>query len=251
MNDRPHNRAFAQPEGLTQTSPGSGRPTPATLGHTRKGSCALERRGRAFTLVEVLIIVAALALLILLLLPSVAGSSRSKHIACSNNLKQVSLAFRIWAGDHQDHQPMWVSVTNGGTMEWIVGGEVWPHLLVMSNELYTPKALVCPSDQSRIAATNWNRLRNANVSYFIALDADETQPQMFLSGDSNLEVNGQPVQPGLLNLWTNSTLGWTAARHNRQGNIALADGSVQQYSNHRFQQAFVGAGVATNRLAIP
>ena len=210
------------------------------------------RSQRALTLVEVLVMVAALTLLALCLLPALAkAKSKSGRINCVCNLKQIGLSFRIWAGDNKDRYPMRVFGTNGGTMQWVANGEVWPHFQVLSNELSTPRVLVCPADDHRTAAVDFTQFGNSNVSYFLSLDADETQPQMFLSGDSNLEVDGKPVGPGLLNLRTNSTPGWTADRHVRQGNICLADGSVQQLSSARLREALRFSGVATNRLAMP
>ncbi len=206
---------------------------------------------KAFTLVELLVIVVTLVLLAACLLPAlVMAKAKSNRINCAFNLKQVGMSFRIWAGDSYDryHFKRWA--INGGTMEWVTGGEVWPHFLVMSNELNSPKILVCPADK-RKPATSWASLSNSNVSHFVGLDADETQPQTFLSGDSNLEVDGKTVGSGLLNLRTNSAVGWTAARHVRQGNIALADGSVQQYSNAKLREALASTGMATNRLVIP
>ena len=206
---------------------------------------------KAFTLVELLVIVVTLVLLAACLLPALAmAKAKSKRINCASNLKQVGMSFRVWPSDSSDTFQMGRSVTNGGTMEWVTGGEVWPHFLVMSNELNAPKILVCPADK-RKPATSWATFSRNNISYFVGLDAEETQPQMFLSGDSNLEVDGKTVGSGLLNLRTNSTVGWTAARHIRQGNIALADGSVQQYRSTKLRQALANTGVATNRLAIP
>ncbi len=135
-------------------------------------------------------------------------------------------------------------------MEWVTSGSVWPHFQVMSKELNNPNVLICPAD-NRKPATNWTTLTGSNISYFVCLDADETQPQMWLSGDSNLELDGKPVSSGTLNLWTNSNVGWTAARHIRQGYVALGDGSVQQYSSSKLREALAVTGVATNRLAIP
>lgn len=36
-----------------------------------------------------------------------------------------------------------------------------------------------------------------------------------------------------------------------QGNIGLADGFVQAFSNSRLNQALLGTGQATNRLVMP
>ena len=150
-------------------------------------------RRRALTLVDLLVAIAVVAVLALLLLPALARAKpRAKRITCVNSLKQVGLAFRLWVGNGDRYQ-MRESVTNGGTMEWVASGEVWPHFQVMSNELNTPKLLVCPAD-TRQPAPSWASLSNSNISYFVGLDADETQPPGFLSGDSNL---GWMVNPSV------------------------------------------------------
>jgi prepilin-type processing-associated H-X9-DG protein len=70
---------------------------------------------------------------------------------------------------------------------------------------------------------------------------------MFLAGDRNL-TNGLPLQEGVLVLTPNRRVGWTHELHDRQGNIAMADGSVQGWANSRL----LGFGVGiTNRLAMP
>jgi len=209
-------------------------------------------RCSALTRVDVLVIIGALALLGLCLMPALArAKAKAQRISCVSNLKQIGLSFKIWSGDHQGNYPMQVVATNGGTMELVAGGLVVPHFQVLSNELNTPYVLVCPADETRIRATNFDKLSNANISYFIGLDADETNPQVLLAGDSNLEIDGQPVPSGILNLWTNSAVGWTAERHVRRGNVALADGSVQQFTHAKLREALVNTGIATNRLLIP
>jgi hypothetical protein len=55
----------------------------------------------------------------------------------------------------------------------------------------------------------------------------------------------------LLELSTNAPISWTSARHHFAGNIGLADGSVQQFTIQRLQNALQQTGLATNRLAIP
>jgi prepilin-type processing-associated H-X9-DG protein len=205
----------------------------------------------AVTFVEVLVVIAAVVVLMALLLPALAKSkARSSRIGCVNNLKQIGLAFKIWAGDGGDRYQMRVSVKEGGTMEWETNGEVWPHFLVMSNELNTPKVLVCPQDK-REPTTTWTSLSNSTISYFVGVDAQEYSPPMLLSGDSNFAIDGQPVTSGLLNLWTNAAVGWTKERHGKAGNVAFADGSAQQVSNAKLHEALAKTGVATNRLAIP
>ena len=139
------------------------------------------------TLFEVLVVVAIVMILVAILLPILGRSHRrypSGRIQCINNLKQVGLAFRIWEGDNGDRYPMAVSITNGGAMEPVAGGNVAAVFQVMSNELSTPKILSCPEDGHRLIATNFTTdLTNRKISYFVGIDAMETNVQMFLSGD--------------------------------------------------------------------
>src|SRR5882672_4543901 len=104
----------------------------------------------AFTMIEFVIVVVSLSILAALLLPAFArAKARSSRIDCVNNLKQVGVAFRTWALDNGYMYPMAVALTNGGTMELVDSGVVYRHFQVMSNELSTPKILVCPYDSAR------------------------------------------------------------------------------------------------------
>jgi competence protein ComGC len=211
------------------------------------------QRTIALTMVEVLVVVAALLIIAAIILPALAMANRkSNKLGCASCLKQIGVTYRVWAGNNGDKYPMQVSVTNGGAMELIATGNVAACFQVMSNELNTPKVLICPQDTKRIPATSFSRgFNNDNVSYFVGLDANLDHPQMFLSGDDNFAVGGASVKSGLLRLWTNTPITWTAARHQFVGNIGLADGSVQQLTTKGLQQALQQIGVATNRLAIP
>src|SRR5207247_1616471 len=130
-------------------------------------------------------------------------------------------------------------------------GEVWPHFQVMSNELNTPWVLVCPTDKERIPASDFrSRLSNTNLSYFVGVDASDSTPQMFLAGDRN--ILGGSLLPGrILMLTTNDVVRWDKRMHQGQGNVALADGSVQGFSSQRLREALANTGVVTNRLAMP
>jgi len=210
------------------------------------------QRNRAMTLVEVTIVIAVLVIAVALILPALAMAKRkTSKIGCVNDLKQVGIAFRLWEGDNNDKYPMAVSLTNGGAMELIATGNVAACFQVMSNELNTPKILLCPEDTHRVLATNWSALNNSNISYFVGLDAVESKPQMILGGDDNFTIGGVPVKSGVLQLLTNTPVAWTKTRHKLYGNIGLADGSVQQLTTDGLQQALQQTGVATNRLVIP
>ena len=205
-----------------------------------------------FTLIALLVIVAVVAFVAAMLLPWLAGAhDRSRRIQCVNNLKQCGLAFRIWEGDNNDRYPMDVPVANGGTKECTTGAETYRLFQVMSNELSTPKILVCPNDD-RAAAADFVHLNNSHVSYFVGLDAKETDPQMLLAGDRNI-TGGSAPEKGVLKLVPGEPVAWTSAIHNHSGNVGLADGSVQQFTSSGLFTALKNSGSPTNtwRLALP
>jgi len=209
------------------------------------------KQSQAFTLFEILIVIAVLILLAAFLLPPVNHPrNRATRISCVNNLKQFGLAYRLWAGDNGDNYPMGVTTNSGGSMERALGGDVVLTFQVMSNELSTPKILHCPSDTRRSAATNFADLTLTNISYFVGVDVTATNAEMFLGGDRNL-TTGKGMSSGLQNLTTNQAVRWTSEIHKNAGNILLADGSVQQLSDTGLREAWIRTGVATNRLAFP
>jgi prepilin-type processing-associated H-X9-DG protein len=213
------------------------------------------KRNVAMTLVELFVVLAIIAVLAAMLLPALMKSEpRALRIQCVNDLKQVGLAFRIWEGDHGDRYPMAVpsTGTNGGSMEFLSGPNAFRTFLVMSNELSTPRVLLCPeeTDKDRFMATNFTGFCNSNISFFVGIDAAEINPAMILSGDHNI-TNGTPIRNGLLRLTTNTVTRWTSEIHNKVGNILLADGSVQQLSILGLQNQIAGTGVATNWVQMP
>jgi prepilin-type N-terminal cleavage/methylation domain-containing protein/prepilin-type processing-associated H-X9-DG protein len=72
------------------------------------------RNHKGFTLIELLVVIAIIALLLAILLPSLnKARDQAKDVRCSNNLKQIGLAFTLYTDDYQGKFPR-----NGGI--WIV-----------------------------------------------------------------------------------------------------------------------------------
>src|SRR5438045_2246923 len=101
---------------------------------------------RAFTLIELLVVIAIIAILASLLLPALArAKERAKRIKCISNVKQVNLAFKTFALDHNNFYPWHTDPTEGGTYG-ANAGNATRDFTAASNEIDTPKVLLCPGD---------------------------------------------------------------------------------------------------------
>jgi len=206
---------------------------------------------RAFTVTELLIAVAFIALLAAIFLPALAKPrARSSRLGCNNCLKQIGLAFKSWSIDNGDRLPMQVSVTNGGTMEFVASGAVYPHFQVLSNELSTPRILLCPNDDKRGYATNFSDLTDRNLSYFVNTDATNDDGSSLLSGDRNI-TNKAAAGSQLVSLTKADTIAWTKEIHFEKGYLGFGDGRVDFFSNGSVGAAIKIGNGTTNRLAVP
>jgi len=213
------------------------------------------RDGSAFTrlvLLDVTAVVLVFLMTALLFLARHRVYSSSHRISCANNLKEIGVAYRLWASDNGDLTPAEQKVAKGGWGDFLTNADqgliCWTNYVLMQNELgQSPKLVLCPTDERRAAAdfaTNFKD--NTHLSYFVGVSANDEHPQSIQGGDRNLGPGTEPdsdygfsPKSGKGNdvaLPISGPVSWSLKMHSAgwrpgAGNILIADGSAQQASS--------------------
>ena len=84
---------------------------------------------RAFTLVELLVVIGIIAILIALLLPALRRAREQAYaVNCGSNLRQLMLGFHLFAGDHKNQLPGgWLDVWHADPekRDWLLSEANW------------------------------------------------------------------------------------------------------------------------------
>lgn len=219
---------------------------------------------RAFTLIEVLLVLAIGMVVFLFFVRSVnQGPRKAPQMVCLSNQKQLGIGFLLYSSDHGRFP--WGALTNsGGTQELLPNGTAADQFVKLRPYLHQPRVFVCPTDEQRqAAATNFLGFSNSNLSYFVSFDAaraltSTSGPVAFiLTGDRHLAYNDQPVKPGLFSVTNPTVMGWTKQLHHMKntvktiGVLTFADGHAEAVVTPRLADKFRAQMIATNQLVIP
>lgn len=216
-----------------------------------------QRKSRAdsrdsFTLIELLVVIAIIGILAALLLPALAGSKqRAQRLACSNNLRQLDIAWRLYTGDHNDEVPLNNWQLSGITSRslpgsWVVGNAILntDPATITSGTLYpylsTLAVYRCPSDLAQSVPIH--KLRNYSLSCYLGSPAADTvnwniHPVSKASQIRNssealtfIDESDLTIDDGhFLYPQTNSYFNLPTWRHEHGANLAFADGHTEYW----------------------
>jgi prepilin-type N-terminal cleavage/methylation domain-containing protein len=105
---------------------------------------------RAFTLIELLVVIAIISVLLSILVPCLHKVKATAYrTGCMHNLKQIDLAMRLYAGDHDNIYPCAADPLPSGNWLWM--GRGWrgfvkPYLGPI--DVNNPSVLLCPEDRA-------------------------------------------------------------------------------------------------------
>ena len=214
---------------------------------------AIPQPARGFTLIELLVTIAIIIVLASLLLPALArAKEHARRAKCISNLRQVAVATKLFAFDHDGRHPWHTRVGDGGTYG-ADAGVAWKNFSALSNDMPAPAVLVCPSDRAtKMMAGTFHEFmlpafQSNALSYFVGLDGFEQVPMGMVAGDRNI-TGGTTTNmcasaadsPGV-KAWEyksgNPDIRWTNAVHGLSGDIAFGDGRVERANGPQLQEA--------------
>jgi prepilin-type N-terminal cleavage/methylation domain-containing protein/prepilin-type processing-associated H-X9-DG protein len=131
---------------------------------------------RAFTLIELLVVISIIALLASMLLPALTkAKARAQGVFCLNNLKQLQLAWQLYAENHDDVLcPNKIGPGGSPPGSWIIGNESssTSPTNIQNGALFSyVKSIAiyhCPGDKSRVTGpSKAPRLRSYMLSIYL------------------------------------------------------------------------------------
>jgi len=226
------------------------------LGNSRKRRAdypKFERHRPALTLVELLVVIAVIAIIMALLQPALSlARAKAREITCLNNLKQLQVCARLYSLDNDGFLLPNRNVYYVGTdkqtkgfndnMTWCSGlapfdtttENIERGLLFKYNK--STDIYRCPSDRSRVRTPggellNMRRTRSYNLSETEIDDPTPAQLIFFVGVHEDSIYDSHFGIPPRGSVYADDPRWWDlpAGRHSRGGCFSFADGHVERW----------------------
>jgi prepilin-type N-terminal cleavage/methylation domain-containing protein/prepilin-type processing-associated H-X9-DG protein len=137
-------------------------------------------RVAGFTLIELLVVIAIIAILAAMLLPALStAKAKGQVVSCMNNLKQLQMAWLMYAQENNDALPLNQTIDVSGSVasgqgSWVLGNAVWDTSTsnLQAGVLYKyvggTGVYRCPADKSTVAGlTGLARTRSYSLNTWL------------------------------------------------------------------------------------
>jgi prepilin-type N-terminal cleavage/methylation domain-containing protein/prepilin-type processing-associated H-X9-DG protein len=212
------------------------------------------RQNKAFTLVELLVVIGIIALLISILLPSL-GKAReaARRVVCLSNLRQVHLSLMYYANDYRDQIPigyrrgkqfnsmLWTNTAN----RFVIFGVLYRGGYMGDGRVYycpaeaNPRFMYNTPENPWPPGTDGDPTKPTQTGYSfrpeVELPDDFTNPPAYLAGyrlPKLRQFSGRAITADLTSSWVR-----VVTRHADGVNAGFGDGSARWVPASQFAQS--------------